>query len=106
MRRLLIAVALVSLGACVSSRPSSGSRPGGASSPASAIGANTPKGAVEGFLNAVKNQDLQGMSAYWGTEKGLAREQMSRDDLEKRLVIMQCTLMHDAWTYTNESGRL
>jgi hypothetical protein len=79
------------------------SRPG---DPVLAVGASTPKGVVEGFLNAVKRQDLQGMSGYWGTEKGLARDQMSRNDLEKRLVIMQCTLMHDAWTYTNESGRL
>ena len=33
----------------------------------------------------------------WGTEKGLARDQMSRDELEKRLVIMQCSLNHDSW---------
>ena len=41
------------------------------------------------------------MSMIWGTEKGLARDQMSRDDLEKRLVIMQCSLNHDSWKYVS-----
>jgi hypothetical protein len=61
---------------------------------------------VEGFLAAVKSQDLQGMSAYWGSEQGLAREQMPREELEKRLVIMQCSLSHDAWQYTSNGNRL
>jgi len=101
MRKVLLTVVLVLTGAC-----SSGSKsapPPGAALPASnsnsTLGAASGKAAVEGFLAAVKNQDLQAMSMIWGTENGLAREQMSRDELEKRLVIMQCSLNHDSWTY-------
>ena len=71
-----------------------------------AIGAATPKAAVEGFLRAAKAQDLQTMSAIWGTAKGAARDQMKRDDLEKRLIIMQCTLTHDKWIYLEDRPRL
>ena len=71
-----------------------------------AIGAVTGKAAVEGFLAAVKAQDLQTMSAIWGTTKGAARDQMKRDDLEKRLIIMQCTLTHDKWAFLEDRPRL
>ncbi len=103
MRRILIAVALLGIGACTST---SGSKmpagaviaaPGASGAVNAAGGTDSPKAAVEGFLAAVKKQDLQAMSMIWGTEKGLARDQMSRDQLEKRLVIMQCSLNHDSW---------
>ncbi len=71
-----------------------------------AVGAVTGKAAVEGFLKAVKAQDLQAMSAIWGTTKGAARDQMKRDDLEKRLIIMQCTLTHEKWAYLEDRPRL
>ena len=102
MRRILIAVALLGASACTST--SNRKAPPGAviTSPVSgginvAGGTGSPRAAVDGFLAAVKKQDLQGMSMLWGTEKGLARDQMSRDELEKRLVIMQCSLNHDSW---------
>jgi hypothetical protein len=100
MRKMLIAVALLGVGACVSSRPSSSSS--SSARPVDALtvgGATTPRGAVEGFLAAVKKQDLQAMSQYWGTEKGLARDHMSREKLEKSLVIIQCSTNHDSWQY-------
>ncbi len=107
MRRILIAMVLMTLGACTST--SSGRTPPGAVLTApgasgginAAGGASSPKAALEGFFTAVKKQDLQAMSMIWGTEKGLARDQMSRDDLEKRLVIMQCSLNHDSWKYVS-----
>lgn len=71
-----------------------------------AVGAVTGKAAVEGFLKAVKAQDLQTMSAIWGTTKGAARDQMKRDELEKRLIIMQCTLTHEKWAYLEDRPRL
>ncbi|QJR35472.1 hypothetical protein [Gemmatimonas groenlandica] len=71
-----------------------------------AVGAVTGKAAVEGFLKAVKAQDLQTMSAIWGTTKGAARDQMKREDLEKRLIIMQCTLTHDRWALLEDRPRL
>ena len=71
-----------------------------------AVGAVTGKAAVEGFLKAVKAQDLQTMSALWGTTRGAARDQMKREDLEKRLIIMQCTLMHQKWAFIEDRPRL
>ncbi len=70
------------------------------------VGAANGKSAVEGFLKAVKVQDLQTMSAMWGTTKGAARDQMKREDLEKRLIIMQCTLTHDKWVFLEDRPRL
>lgn len=71
-----------------------------------AVGAMSGKVAVEGFLKAVKAQDLQSMSAIWGTTKGAARDQMKREDLEKRLIIMQCTLTHEKWAFLEDRPRL
>ena len=62
--------------------------------------------AVDSFLGAVKAQDLQAMSAVWGNAKGLARDQMKRDELEKRLVIMQCLLQHDRYVVGPDRARL
>ena len=76
------------------------------SDPTNPIGAVTGTAAVQGFLKAAKAQDLQTMSAIWGTTKGAARDQMKRDDLEKRLIIMQCTLTHDRWGFLDDRPRL
>lgn len=106
MRRVLIAIALVAATACTSSKsgaPAGATRnaPAGNADLNAAGGAMSPKAAIEGFLSAVKSQDLQAMSMIWGNEKGLARDQFSRDELEKRLVIMQCNLSHDGWSYAS-----
>ncbi len=78
----------------------------GGASPAGTVGAATGRGAVEAFLAAVKAQDLQAMSGLWGNEKGLARHQYKRDELEKRLVIMQCLLQHDQFRFVEAGPRL
>lgn len=52
-------------------------------------GAVAPRQAVERFLGAAKSQDLQEMAVAWGTEKGPARDQFERSELEKRLIVMQ-----------------
>lgn len=104
MRKIVIAGSLLIVAACTSNpKPNTGpSRRGEAPIGASTTGAPSAKGAVEGFMAAVKGQDLQKMSILWGTEKGLAREQMSRDELEKRLVVIQCNMSHDSWLFTNK----
>lgn len=79
--------------------------PSAGGAPATA-GAATGRGAVETFLGAVRNQDLQAMSALWGNSKGLARDQLKRDELEKRLVIMQCLMQHDRFVFAEERPRL
>jgi hypothetical protein len=69
-------------------------------------GAASSRSAVESFLATVKASDLQGMSGAWGTNRGPARDQMKRDELEKRLVVMQCLLMHDKWRFVEDEPRL
>jgi hypothetical protein len=63
--------------------------------PDQAVGASSPRAAVERFLGAVRAQDLQAMGVIWGTSRGPARDQMAQDVLEKRELIMQCYLLHD-----------
>lgn len=73
---------------------------------ANVTGGATPRGAVEAFLVSVKASDLQGMSGVWGTSRGAARDFMKRDEMEKRLVVLQCVLMHDKWRYLEDTPRL
>lgn len=100
-------VTLVLIGAGCSSGMRGGS---GGNAPApltgATAGASSAKDAVEAFMRAVKAQDLQTMSAVWGTVRGPAREQIEREELEKRLVIIQCKLDHDAWEYADDRPRL
>ncbi len=70
------------------------------------VGAASGRAAVETFLAAVKAQDLQGMSGLWGNSKGLARDQLKRDELEKRLIIIQCLMQHDQAVFLEERPRL
>ena len=89
-------VLLLLLGACP--------KPGGYTGPkaSASTGAPNARAAVDGFLAAVKSQDLQAMSGYWGSERGPAREALARDVLEKRELIMQCYLSHDSYNVLNE----
>lgn len=73
--------------------------------PADAGGASS-RAVIEAFLKAVNAQDLQAMSAYWGNTKGLARDQFKRDELEKRLIVMQCLMQHDKFAFAEERPRL
>ncbi len=81
------------------SRSSSGSSVG-------VTGESSAKGSVELFMRAVKAQDLQQMSTAWGTTKGPARDQMDRETLEKRLIVIQCMLSHDSWSFAENEPRL
>lgn len=65
-------------------------------------GAVAPKLAVDQFMKAVAAQDLQAMSAVWGTEKGAARDQLDRAELEKRLIIIQSCYAHERFTILDE----
>ena len=61
----------------------------------SMTGAASPSLAATMFLGAVKAQDLQAMSAVWGTTEGAARDHMERAVLDQRLVILQQCYDHD-----------
>ena len=59
------------------------------------VGASSPRLAVEQFLTAVRAQDLQAMSVVFGTSRGPSRDNMQREELDKRLIILQCYFNHD-----------
>ena len=65
-------------------------------------GGSTPKGAVTDFLNAVNAQDIQAMSVIFGTSKGPSRDNMDRNELEKRLIILQCYFSSDKFRILDE----
>jgi len=65
-------------------------------------GAAAPRLAVEQFMAAVKAQDLQAMSLVWGTVKGPARDQLERNELEKREIIMQGCYDHERFRILDE----
>ena len=88
MKRTILLLLVIT--ACRSSSPSSAPSPSGSVAPAANLpGAVAPRQAVERFLGAAKSQDLQEMAIAWGTEKGPARDQFERTELEKRLIVMQ-----------------
>lgn len=70
------------------------------------VGATTSRGAVESFLASVRTQDLRGMSAVWGNEKGPTAGRIGREELEKRLIVIQCMLGHEKWQFTEDRARL
>lgn len=72
-------------------------------SPSNATGAASAKSAVELFLTAVRAQDIQAMSVIFGTNRGPSRDNMNREELERRLVILQCYFMHEKSRIVGES---
>jgi hypothetical protein len=66
-------------------------------------GGATARAAVEEFLSAVRAGDIQAMSVLFGTKSGPSRDNMSRDENEKRLVILQCYFNHDKSRILGES---
>src|SRR5690606_4763857 len=62
----------------------------------SETGAPSSLAAVNGFFAAMQAGALQAASAYWGTHAGSARAQMGRDEMETRLLGMQCYLSHES----------
>jgi hypothetical protein len=67
------------------------------------VGAPSPRMAVEQFLAAVRAQDIQAMSVVFGTTRGPSRDNMEREQLEKRLIILQCYFNHDKYRILGES---
>lgn len=92
MKRIA-AVALLALAACSQATTTSN----GSLATPPAIGASSPRQAVDAFLGGVKAQNIQAMSQVWGTTKGPAREQIPREELEKRILVMQCYFSHDSY---------
>ncbi len=60
-----------------------------------ATGAPNAHAAVRAFLDAGRAQDLQALSAVWGSANGPLRNMITHDQLEKRELIIMCFLKHD-----------
>jgi len=97
--RKLTALALASLAlAACSSQPAPASAPQPVpAATGSATGSVDARSAVIAFLTAGKNQDLQALTAVWGSTEGSVRDvnAIPRDELEKRELIMMCYLEHE-----------
>lgn len=87
----------------------SGSReePRSASAPAR-TGVETPRGALDAFLSAVRAQDLQAMSAAWGDKNGAVRDSktLSRAEVEQREMILMRCFKHDSFRVLGENAAL
>jgi hypothetical protein len=78
--------------------------------PPGSTGAASATEAVVAFLSAAKAQDIQAISEVWGNDKSLTRDMVDRQELERRLIIMNCHLRHDESRLSpaqmGESGRV
>lgn len=99
MRKLI--VLLVLLAACHSAQPAPPATSPAA--PGTQTGAATARAAVLAFLASVHAEDLQAMSAVWGTTNGPARDALPRSELEKRELIMMCYFKHDSARILSEA---
>lgn len=99
VKKLIIAVALaVTSGACRSTSPSPATSPTPApGARGNQTGALDGESAIRGFMDAVKQQDLQALGAFWGDAGGPARDAMGRTELEQREFVLLCYLKHDSF---------
>jgi hypothetical protein len=74
-------------------KPAAGNTTGGSDAP----------GAIRAFMSAAKQQDLQALGAVWGNASGPARDAISREELEKRELIMIRCLRHDRYDIAGEA---
>jgi hypothetical protein len=103
MKKLAIALILVSACHSAGRRTSPAVRPAGAPFGNASGGATSARAAVAGFLAAARSEDLQAMSHIWGTATGPARNTIPRDELEKRELIMMCFLRHDRYQLVTDA---
>jgi len=60
--------------------------------------------ALDAFLSAIRSKDLQALGANWGDKDGPIRDskRISRDELEKRELLLMCYFNHDSYTVLND----
>jgi hypothetical protein len=68
---------------------------GGGAGPGAVRPAGTATEAVQGFMQAVADSNLDKMAALWGTAKGPARRTHQPQDYQRRVAVMQAYLAHD-----------
>jgi hypothetical protein len=100
VKKLIVSLSLAVVAGCHSAPKSTAPTP---VLSGSQTGAPNAQAAVDGFLAAVKTQDLQAMGALWGGPDGPARDLMPREELEKRELIMTCYLKHDHYDIVGDA---
>lgn len=100
MRRTMLMVLVAVLGAGIS-----GCLPRGGAM----AGAATGEEAVRRYLAAADAKDIAGLSAVWGTDRAPLADRASRQEMERRAIIVFCHLQHDTADLTGpamgEGGR-
>ena len=68
-------------------------------------GANGPRSALDAFLSSIRAKDLQQLGAVWGDKEGPIRDskRISRDDLEKRELLLMCYFNHDSFKVLSDA---
>jgi hypothetical protein len=89
--------------ACHSTTPTPGPAPRPGSSNGALTGAADAPSAVRTFMGAAKQQDLQALGGIWGDANGPARDAISREELEKRELIMLKCLRHDRYDIVGDA---
>ncbi len=98
------ALSLVFLAGCASAPANTGGTASNNTSYGGMTGALAPRLAVEQFLNAAHAGDIQAMSVVFGTDKGAARDNIDRTELEKREIILQCFFNADKYRILGETA--
>jgi hypothetical protein len=68
----------------------------GGSSPSTVAPANSPKGVVDRFMQAVADSNLTEMASLWGTAAGPAARTGVPPDYERRVAIMHAYLRNES----------
>lgn len=63
-----------------------------------------PVETVRAFMTAVRDSNLAAMARLWGSSRGPASEYMDREELRKRLSIIQVYLQHDSYNLPPTGG--
>lgn len=74
-----------------------------AGAPSGASGGADAASAVRGFMAAAKLQSVQSLAMWWGSANGPTRDAMSRNELEKRELIMLRCLKHDRYDVVGDA---
>jgi hypothetical protein len=94
IKQRVVFLATAALAACGGSAGKSPATPGPVTS---------PRGAVEQFLQAVADSNLQKMATLWGTSAGPASKTNQPPDYERRIVVMQAYLKNEGTSITSDA---
>jgi hypothetical protein len=100
----LIGLGVLLLVACQRKVEVSSPTPTPATNAVGTVGGSTPLEALAAFMTAAKAEDLQAVAAVWGDHEGLARDKMSRQELEMRTYIIVKCVRHDSYKVVSDGA--